>query len=69
MALCMDYHKAYNGVQQDQEQAHYPGDGGEPGPPPTMQELMERALQGHVDSDAQVSYDGCLLFVHRTRRG
>ncbi|CAN0149209.1 unnamed protein product [Scytosiphon promiscuus] len=54
MALCMDHHKAYSGVPQQQDQANYPGDAGEPGPPPTMQELMERALQGHVDSDAQM---------------
>lgn len=53
MALAMSHHDAYNGVETPSA-SHYPGDGGEPGPAPTLLELVERALQGRTDSDPEV---------------
>ncbi|CAN0234818.1 unnamed protein product [Pylaiella littoralis] len=60
MALAMSHHDAYNGVETPSA-SHYPGDGGEPGPAPTLLELVERALQGRTDSDP----DMCVEYLLR----
>lgn len=55
MALVMSHHNAYTAVNSPSAGAsQYPGDGGEPGPAPTLEELMTRGLQGRIDSDPQV---------------
>lgn len=55
MALVMSHHGAYNaGTSTSAGAPQYPGDGGEPGGAPTLEELMNRGLQGRVDSDPQV---------------
>lgn len=57
MALVMSHHNAYLPVNSPSADApQYPGDGGEPGPAPALEELMNRGLQGRVDSDPQVWY-------------
>lgn len=60
MALVMSHHDAYTAAVPpgagvaSQQQYPYPGDGGEPGPAPTLEDLMTRGLQGRIDSDPQV---------------
>lgn len=61
MALAMSHHNAYTAVGRDtgtlhnHNHNHYPGDGGEPGPAPTVLELMEPVVEGRIDSDPQVA--------------
>ncbi|CAM9431221.1 unnamed protein product, partial [Ectocarpus fasciculatus] len=56
MALAMSHHSAYTerSTSRNHSDHHYPGDGGEPGPAPTLLELMERVVEGRIDSDPQM---------------
>lgn len=58
MALAMSHHSAYTerSTSRNHSDNHYPGDGGEPGPAPTLLELLERVVEGRIDSDPQVGY-------------
>ncbi|CAM9394309.1 unnamed protein product [Ascophyllum nodosum] len=66
MAIAMHHHKAYPDANSDGSMANlsnypYPNDGSEPGPPPPLQELMERSLQGRFESDPEVCAEYLLL--------
>lgn len=53
----MGHHNAYSKAAGASSAPQLGGaaSGGEPGPAPTMRELMEKALEGRVDSDPQVT--------------
>lgn len=61
MALAMSHHNAYTAGERTSgtphNHNHYPGDGGEPGPAPTLVDLMARVVEGRIDSDPQVAYE------------
>eukprot|EP00752_Nemacystus_decipiens_P018614 g16689.t1 len=55
MALVMSHHNAYTAANSPSAGAlQYPGDSAEPGPAPALEELMNRGLQGRIDSDPQM---------------
>lgn len=54
MALALDYHNAYAG-HGDPSVTSYPGVREEPGPAPSLRELVECCTRGRVDSDPEVS--------------
>ncbi|CBJ27707.1 Nuclear pore complex protein Nup93, putative [Ectocarpus siliculosus] len=58
MALAMSHHNAYTAGERTSgtphDHNHYPGDGGEPGPAPTLVDLMARVVEGRIDSDPQM---------------
>lgn len=56
MALAMNHHNAYMGGDTSNAPS-YPGDGGEPGPAPSLRELVEHCLQGRVVSDPEVKHE------------
>eukprot|EP00904_Undaria_pinnatifida_P010723 jgi/Undpi1/6781/HiC_scaffold_21.g09258.m1 len=60
MALAMNHHNAYVGGDNESIPS-YPGDRDEPPPTPSVRELVERCLQGRVDSDPEVCAEYMLL--------
>ena len=54
MALAMNHHNAYVGGDSASVPL-YRGDGSEPPPAPSVRELVERCLQGRIDSDPEVN--------------
>lgn len=54
MALAMNHHNAYLGGDNASVPS-YRGDGNEPPPAPSVRELVERSLQGRIDSDPEVN--------------
>lgn len=54
MALAMNHHNAYVGTDSGSVPSYH-GDGDEPPPPPSVRELVERCLQGRIDSDPEVN--------------
>lgn len=53
MALAMNHHGAYP-AREDAAPVPYSGNGGEPGPPPSLRELVDCYTQSRVDSDPEV---------------
>lgn len=62
MALALNHHKAYEGAESSGEGA-YLGGGHEPGPAPSVRELVENCLRGRVDSDPEVQVLAFVFFV------
>ena len=60
MALAMNHHNAYV-VDESASVSYLHGDGDEPPPAPSVRELVERCLQGRIDSDPEVS--SCFIII------